>query len=372
MRLQLTIRVSLIVIVLSSLLLSGSQLLRETRASSTSLVENTMVGIYWNLGCTTPVEQIDWDIISPGSSKTVVAFVRNEGVPSVRFSLNTTNWQPPEASSKMLLGWNYSGTSVKPRVAVPVAFTLSAAADANGLSSFLFDIVVSGSEYAFPAIGDFSALFADNSDVRVVYPAEQQDNQGVSKPLGCGFALLSDWTASAFTTTKLQHAVEGLDIDGRFVDQTTGRVVGEVGSGIVSFGGPFINPIAKYAEQNSTFPMDRAPVRFHGEAETCSFQHWDGSVIPSASLPWSVINHDKDMFVIEMFEDGGGRWLMLCYGIGWKGTYAAGKYFHEVVFPSLASCRFGWVVVKWEDANGDGFVNGPGGGDVYTVVASGA
>ena len=357
MRSRPMIHVPLLVLVVISLLLSGSQLLRETRASSTSLVESTVVGIYWDPSCTAPVEQIDWGTISPSSSNTVVVFVRNEGVPSVCFSLNTTNWQPVEASSKLLLGWNYSGSSVKPRVAVPIELILSAAADSGGLSSFVFDIVLSGSEFASSAIGDFSELFAENSGVRVVYP---------------GLASLSDWMASAFVTTKLQSAVEGLDTDARFVDQTTGRALGEAGSGIISFGGPFPNPVVKYVEQDSTSPVDRAPVKFHDGGESCSFEHWDGSAIPSASLPWSVINHDKDMFVIEVFEDGGGRWLMLCYGVGWKGTYAAGKYFHEVVYPSLASCRFSWVVVRWEDTNGDGFVNGPSDGDVYAVVARGA
>ena len=371
MRLRPTEHVALLAILVSSMLLSGSLLLLETGASSTSLVESTSVGVYWDAGCTTPVQQIDWGTISPGSSKTVAAFVRNEGVSSVRFVLNTTNWQPPESSVKMLLGWNYSGRSVKPRVAVPIAFILSAGADAGGLTSFSFDIVVSASEYASYGIGDFASLFADNSRVRVVYPAARQDNPGVSKPLGCGFAELSDWTASAFVTTKLKGAVEGLDTDGRFVDQNTGGAVGDEGSGIVTFGGCFVNPITRYVEQDSTSPADRAPVRFHGDAQTCSFQRWDRSEIPSANLPWSVINHDKDMFVIEVFEDGGGRQLMVCYGIGWKGTYAAGKYFHEVVSPNLASYRFSWVVVKWVDSNGDGFVNGPSGGDAYTVVASG-
>ena len=363
--------VAILLVVLSSIVLSGSLLLLETGASSTSPVEGTSVGVYLDVSCATSVQQIDWGVVAPGSSETVVAFVRNEGVSSVRFVLNTTNWQPTGSSVKMSFGWNYSGRSVKPRVTVPIAFILSAGADAGGLTSFSFDIVVSASEYASCTIGDFAALFADNSKVKVVYPAARQDNPGVSKPLGCGFAELSDWTASAFVTTKLKAATEGLDIDGRFVNQNTGGPLGDAGSGVITFGGGYVNPVVRYAEMGSTSPVDRAPVRFYGGAQNCSFQRWDGSEIPSASLPWSVINHDKDMFVIEVFEDGGGRRLMVCYGIGWKGTYAAGKYFHEVVYPNLASYRFSWVVVKWVDSNGDGFVNGPSGGDAYTVIASG-
>ena len=77
------------------------------------------------------------------------------------------------------------------------------------------------------------------------------------------------------------------------------------------------------------------------------------------------------MFVIETYEDGHGRYFLLCYGFGWKGTYAAGKYFHTDVRPNLASYPYPWVIVKWEDKNGDGFVNTGVDGDVYTLVAAG-
>ena len=77
------------------------------------------------------------------------------------------------------------------------------------------------------------------------------------------------------------------------------------------------------------------------------------------------------MFVIEVYEDGDGKIILLCYGFGWKGTYAAGKYFHTEVHPDLVSYPYQWVIVKWEDGNGDGFVNAGADGDVYTLVAAG-
>lgn len=86
----------------------------------------------------------------------------------------------------------------------------------------------------------------------------------------------------------------------------------------------------------------------------------------------SSINNVKDMFVTELFRDCDGRHILLCYGLGWKGTYAAGKYFDAVIYPSLQAHTESWIIVRWEDTNGGGFVNAPGAGDSYVVIATGS
>ena len=210
----------------------------------------------------------------------------------------------------------------------------------------------------------FDALFRYN-DVRMVYPSTE-----ASKPLGCASAWVSDWLASMAVSTELLNLTEGLDTDSAFVNQTSGKALGNTGTGIISFGGPLVNPIVKHAENDSTPTADRAPIKFHDEVGTFYFQHSNGSSIQGANLPISVINNNEDMFVIEIYRDGDARNMMLCYGFGWKGTYAAGKYFHSIIHPSITSYNVGWVIVKWQDTNMDGFVNGPNDGDVYTVIAS--
>jgi endonuclease YncB( thermonuclease family) len=212
---------------------------------------------------------------------------------------------------------------------------------------------------------DFQALFECN-EVRTVYPSNTD-----SKPLGCGSAKETDWLASAFITTTLNDHSEGLDTEASFVDQSTGKAMGDYGWGVVSFGGPFVNPVVKRSENESTPIEDRAPVKFYDEGGYAKFKHWNGDTISGAMLPWSNVNDDKDMFVIEVFKDGDGRNMLLCYGFGWKGTYASGKYFNDVIYPDLESYPYSWIIVKWEDTNGDGFVNTQEGGDTYTVIASG-
>ncbi|MFB3889061.1 MAG: right-handed parallel beta-helix repeat-containing protein [Candidatus Bathyarchaeia archaeon] len=213
---------------------------------------------------------------------------------------------------------------------------------------------------------DFNTLFR-MKNVNVIYPSDV-----TPKPLGCAAASTSDWLASTSVTTKLYIYAEGLDTNTALVNQTTGKQRGATDLGIVSFGGPIVNPVVKYAETDATPTADRAPIRFQdGGAGTFFFQFWNRTAVPGASMPLSVINHDEDMFVIEVYRDGDGRNVMVCYGMGWQGTYAAGKYFDRTVYPNLTSFPVSWVIVKWQDTNGDGFVNNPGAGDTYTQITSG-
>ena len=215
-----------------------------------------------------------------------------------------------------------------------------------------------------PTLSNFNLLFQQNS-VRVVYPSENSP-----KPLQCSPAMLSDWLASMAVTTKLNSYTEGLDTDANFLNQTSGRMAGNTGIGLVGFGGPIVNPAVKFAEDEKTPLANRAPIKWYTTGGIYYFQHWNGSSISGANLPVSVINSDKDMFVIETYMDWNGRYVLLCYGFGWKGTYAAGKYFDTQIYPNIGTYQNSWIIVKWEDTTGDGFVNRPSDGDTYTVIAS--
>jgi len=65
------------------------------------------------------------------------------------------------------------------------------------------------------------------------------------------------------------------------------------------------------------------------------------------------------------------RFVMLCSGFGCKGTYATDKNFDRTIYPNVASYGESWTIVKWKDTNDDGFVNNPGDGDTYSIIATG-
>ena len=152
----------------------------------------------------------------------------------------------------------------------------------------------------------------------------------------------------------MNNASEGLDTDPNFVDPQTGKAVGPPTSGIVSFAGPYVNPVVKYAESLSTPLLDKAPIKFYSEGEAYYFLYQNGSNVAGASLPQSVINNNQDMFLIEIYKDSLGRYIMLCYGFGNLGAHTES-----------------WIIVKWDDTNNNGFVNTPEDGDTYTVITKG-
>ena len=103
------------------------------------------VEVYWDKGCTNEVSLIDWGIIEPGTTENVTVYILNTGNSDVMLSMNTTNWSPSSASNYITLSWDYEGQSIGPGLVQQTTLTLSMSSSIQGVTSFSFDIVVTGS-----------------------------------------------------------------------------------------------------------------------------------------------------------------------------------------------------------------------------------
>jgi len=364
LKLKKTLALALMLAVLGIVSTVGFLRLRNSFPNVSAVEASGNVIVYWDENCSQKVNSIYWGGLSPGEARQVSVFVRNEGTDSCLLLLKPTSWNPPEVYQYLSFSWSYNANKIEAGNVAKVTQVLKVSPSIKEISSFSFSIIYEGKTHL--ALSDFNALFAENPNSRMIYPSDAS-----SKPLNCAPAMASDWTASAFIYTKLAWVTEGLDTDAEFVNQTTGKPKGNSGAAIVSFGGPCVNPIVKYAESADTPQVDKAPIKFHVQGQLYQFIHQNGSNIEGAELPITVINNDRDMFLIEIFTDGEGKYIMLCYGFGWKGTYAAGKYFHTTIYPNLELHNESWIIVKWEDTNQNGFVNTPGEGDTYTIISKG-
>ena len=120
-------------------------LLGDTSFSSMGTVKAVGVGVYWDSACSGRVSVLDWGLVEPGSVENVTVFIRNEGNAVVSLSLNTTNWNPSNASDFIALGWDYGRQAVDPNEVVQVALFLSVSSRVEGITTFSFDVLIVGS-----------------------------------------------------------------------------------------------------------------------------------------------------------------------------------------------------------------------------------
>ena len=179
---------------------------------------------------------------------------------------------------------------------------------------------------------------------------------------------LSDWQANSILYTGLPFVTEKLSSDPLIVNQTTGKPLLDSGTLILTTGGPQVNPITAYYEAESTPLYDRAPLTCNIVNDTMHFNKLSGESI--VSLPLNQVNSNTDFFLFEVFRDGRGRLVTICYGFGWKGTITSAKYAVKE-YDSIKTSDTCWVVVQWTDPNMNGFVNGPDDGDTYSVIEEG-
>jgi hypothetical protein len=61
----------------------------------------------------------------------------------------------------------------------------------------------------------------------------------------------------------------------------------------------------------------------------------------------------EDLIIIQTFKSEGNTMLIL-YGFNWRGTWAAGLYFSELITASPQDYSESFCVLRWEDSTGDG------------------
>jgi hypothetical protein len=99
------------------------------------------IGIYWDAGCTNTVSSIDWGVLTPGQTKAVVVYARNEGNQPILLALAPMNYSPANVSKFLSFTWTPVNAGVVPGKAVQVTQNLYVSPNTGGISAFSFDIV---------------------------------------------------------------------------------------------------------------------------------------------------------------------------------------------------------------------------------------
>jgi len=129
-----------------SLVASGA-LVAYQKVQNTGTVTAVGVGVYSNSACTSNLTSINWGTLTPGSTVSKTIYIRNEGNKRLTLSMTTGNWNPQAASNYITLAWNRGGTILEAGQIVSATLTLSVSSSISGVTSFSFEITITGTEY---------------------------------------------------------------------------------------------------------------------------------------------------------------------------------------------------------------------------------
>jgi hypothetical protein len=143
---KITIGTVLAIAVLGMVVTALGALVATRTISNTGSLKAIGVGVYWDSSCTSAVSSIDWGALEPGVTKNFTIYVKNEGNVQVRLSMTTSNWNPASASSYITLSWNRENYVLSSGSVVSAVLTLSVSSSISGVTSFSFNIIITGTE----------------------------------------------------------------------------------------------------------------------------------------------------------------------------------------------------------------------------------
>lgn len=108
------------------------------------LVKAAGIGVYWNPQCTNATSFLDFGLLEPGESKSFDLYLKNEGNSALQLDMTSQNWNPGNSADYLTLTWNRQGYVVDPDEVITFSIQLSLSANVQGIDSFSFDAVISG------------------------------------------------------------------------------------------------------------------------------------------------------------------------------------------------------------------------------------
>ena len=196
------------------------------------------------------------------------------------------------------------------------------------------------------SLSNSNIINSEKDSVYFIFP-----NYEGKKPSGVQGAKVTDWTAIGYLVGMCSNdQYETTDTDTNTVDPNNGELKLD-GKTIVLFGGPLVNAGVNNYEKNKIAPL------YYKNVDGVNYWYTsDGKKLDETGLTSSQIRSGQDMFVIESFTDNSGNNVLIVYGYGWKGTFAAGKFLKSIS-SNISSYTNSYYVFKWSDADGDDFVD---------------
>src|SRR4030067_908404 len=127
-------------------MVTSGVLVSSQTVTSGGTISAINVGVYSDSACTVNCTSIDWGATAPGNYTTRTVYVKNTGSVPVTLSMATNTWTPANANSYLVLSWNRANNVLNPATSVPSTLTLTASSAAGAITTFSFNIVITGTQ----------------------------------------------------------------------------------------------------------------------------------------------------------------------------------------------------------------------------------
>ena len=119
-------------------------LVSSQTVSNSGVIASVNLGVYTDYACTQSLNSISWGALAPSDSVSRTVYVKNTGNMPLTLSVSVTNWSPSSANGPVGLTWDRQNTVLNANQVLSAVFTLTVSSNTNGVTTFSFNIVVSG------------------------------------------------------------------------------------------------------------------------------------------------------------------------------------------------------------------------------------
>ena len=145
-RFSMLILLTVMTMTVTAVVLTSGLLFESRTISNNGNVNSIGVGVYWENACITETNLIDWGYMEPDSNQNVTVYIQNEGTVPMTLNMTTGNWTPTTATTYITLTWDREGHQVNADSVVEATLTLSVLSSISNITSFDFDITITGTE----------------------------------------------------------------------------------------------------------------------------------------------------------------------------------------------------------------------------------
>jgi len=104
------------------------------------------LGVYSDSGCTTPLTSISFGSVNPGTQVTQTIYLKNTGNIAENLTMTVSSWSPSNAGTYLTITWSPTTSPLAAGAVTSATVTLAASSSAGALSTFSFNLAITGSQ----------------------------------------------------------------------------------------------------------------------------------------------------------------------------------------------------------------------------------